>query len=302
MIAGALWILSGSLGKLTQADLRTALVQIAPGKLRLAGLLTCLSFAALGLQDVIAARAVAPGKVALWKGFLAGSAANAIAGTLGFHAVTASLVRYRIYRSEDLGLIEVAGIVAASSAAILLSFPTTLSLALLLGRQGQTAAGRSDPLAIAACTAFLCLLAALLAWLGRKPRRLAVGRFRVSLPSAPVAACQIALGAGEMIAAIGGLYHLLPDGLAPPFALFALIYIGAAVGGLVSHVPGGLGVFEAAMLAMLGSGREAALLGALLAYRLIYNLAPFLIAAGALLLFELVQRNARLSSTADKAR
>jgi len=48
--------------------------------------------------------------------------------------------------------------------------------------------------------------------------------------------------------------------------------------GLASHVPGGLGVFEGAMVLMLPELPRDALLAAMLAYRLIYYLGPLCLA------------------------
>jgi uncharacterized membrane protein YbhN (UPF0104 family) len=52
--------------------------------------------------------------------------------------------------------------------------------------------------------------------------------------------------------------------------------------GIVSHAPGGLGIFEVAMLAGSPAQGRAGILAALLLYRIIYNLCPFLLAVAAL--------------------
>jgi uncharacterized membrane protein YbhN (UPF0104 family) len=51
---------------------------------------------------------------------------------------------------------------------------------------------------------------------------------------------------------------------------------------VVSHAPGGLGVFEAGMTAILAGRGRPDLLAALLLYRLLYNLLPFALAVSAL--------------------
>jgi hypothetical protein len=106
--------------------------------------------------------------------------------------------------------------------------------------------------------------------------------FRQPLPSAGMAAALMATGAVESAAAIGALYVLLPVDLAPSFSLFAIGCIGAVALGLVAHAPGGIGVFEASVTALLAGGGRADLLAALLLYRLIYNLLPFVLALAAL--------------------
>ena len=75
---------------------------------------------------------------------------------------------------------------------------------------------------------------------------------------------------------------LLPTHLAISFGAFAGIYLIAIAAGVISNVPGGIGVFEAVLLLLLPSVPEVRLLGALVAYRAIYYFVPF-VAALALL-------------------
>jgi uncharacterized membrane protein YbhN (UPF0104 family) len=93
-----------------------------------------------------------------------------------------------------------------------------------------------------------------------------------------------------MLAAIGALYVLLPPGSAPPFIDFLPIYVGAVLVGLVSHVPGGLGVFEVIVLASFPVHARAQVLAAMLCYRLTYSLVPFTVAGIGWLVFESRQR------------
>ena len=70
----------------------------------------------------------------------------------------------------------------------------------------------------------------------------------------------------------------MPDQLNNGFGHFLAIFVIAQIIGLISHVPGGLGVFEAVMLAGFGATGNAELtapiLGALAAFRVIYYLLP----------------------------
>jgi phosphatidylglycerol lysyltransferase len=112
------------------------------------------------------------------------------------------------------------------------------------------------------------------------PRPLRLWRWRLSLPSTASAARQIATGAIDWALAAGVLYLLMPNEVDTGFGHFLAIFALAQIAGLISHVPGGLGVFEAVMLAGFGAtgneGLEAPILGALAAYRLIYYFLPLL--------------------------
>src|SRR4029077_1729872 len=84
----------------------------------------------------------------------------------------------------------------------------------------------------------------------------------------------LVLGLLEMAAAVGALAVLLPAGVLPDGPAFVLLFVTATVLGIVSHAPGGLGVFEATVLTAVAPAARAQVLAALLAYRLLYNLLP----------------------------
>lgn len=72
------------------------------------------------------------------------------------------------------------------------------------------------------------------------------------------------------------------------------VFLVAAIAGLVTHVPGGLGVIEAVFIALLGHAiPEGRLLGALLAYRALYYLLPL---TGAMVLYFVTEARARKGS------
>ena len=104
------------------------------------------------------------------------------------------------------------------------------------------------------------------------------------------------VGAVEMSAAIASLYVLLPAGIAPPFVDFLPVYVGAVLAGLISHAPGGLGVFETIMLASFTQAQRPDLLAAMLCYRITYSLLPFLLGCVALASLELRRHLRRPSS------
>jgi phosphatidylglycerol lysyltransferase len=89
-----------------------------------------------------------------------------------------------------------------------------------------------------------------------------------------------------MAASVGALYVLMPADLAPSFPIFSIGIVFATVLGVVSHAPGALGIFEAAVVSVVGGSGRADLLAALLLYRLIYNITPCVVAIGALGLYE----------------
>ena len=273
----AAWALHGQFSQASFAALVVGFRSQPASHIAAAMTLTCVSFACLGLYDVAGAREVAPRVRGAWA-WTTGMLANAMSNTLGFHAVTGSLVRARLYSRCGLGAGDIARIVSLSWLALGLGFVTMLALSELL--DGVSAPRRDTSLAVG--LALGLLLACFIAWLARAPRTVSLWGFRQPLPSARAALLQMALGAVESASAIGALYVLLPADLSPPFSVFAVGCIAAVALGVASHVPGGMGVFEASITALVGGAGRADLLAALLLYRAVYNLLPFVVSCAVL--------------------
>lgn len=252
----------------TEANAVVAAVHAQPPlRILMAVALTALSFAALASFDWLGVAIVAPGRVTPATALLAGATANAVSNTLGFHVLTGSAVRAHIYLRHGLSASEAARVVSLSWLALGLGFASMLALAYVIEPGSSPLIGGAIGLG----------LLAFVAWLGRRPREVRALRWRQPLPTARLALVQMLIGGVESACAIGALYVLLPADLAPPFSHFAVGCIAAVAAGLVVHAPGGLGVFEAAITALLSGAGRTDLLAALLLYRAIYNLLPFLL-------------------------
>ena len=114
-----------------------------------------------------------------------------------------------------------------------------------------------------------------------------LGRFTVPVPSPGLVVAQLALTAIDLLGAAAALWVLLPDAQID-FGSFAAIFATATALGVVSHVPGGIGVFEAVMVFALGRKvSPPAVAAALLAYRGIYFGLPLVLSAVLIAAFEL---------------
>ena len=130
---------------------------------------------------------------------------------------------------------------------------------------------------------------AYLAWISRMRWRGAavVGDFK--LPGPLLTLGQMALGVIDICSASAALYVLLPKAERFGFPTFATLYSFAAMLGIASHAPGGLGVFEATILQGVG-GNQDAVLASLLLFRGIYYAVPFITAMAMLGGVEAVRR------------
>lgn len=289
VLALALYSLVRNLGGLSQVEIAAAFHAVPARRLWLCASLTGISFAALGSYDAIAVRSMGLLRVSLARSWFAGAAATAISSTLGFHALTATAVRYRLFTRSGLTGLDVAGVTAFSWTALAFGFISVLAAAMLVS---PSSGGSQRAIGLA----LLFILLAGIRLLGTGRQILFWGH-SLKLPSTRAALAQMGLGAVEMASAVAALYVLIPDAAAASFPAFCALYIGAVLLGIASHAPGGLGVFEAAMLVGSPAQGRAGILAALLLYRVIYNLGPFVLAAAALAGEE---ARAALSSTADK--
>ncbi|MEP6880547.1 MAG: lysylphosphatidylglycerol synthase domain-containing protein [Dokdonella sp.] len=262
---------------------------------RIAASLVCslISFCMLALLDVLASHSIAPQQVSAKRAAFAGAVSHAFSNTLGFPAVTGSVIRYRIYAAAGVGSGDIGRIVALAAFGVAMGFTVVTTLALLW--QPTLLHGWGRPLGVVICAALLVFLL----WLRGARRSLRIARWTLAFPQCETAAWQMAVGGIEMLSAIAALYVLLPSGSAPPFIDFFPIYVGAVLVGLVSHVPGGLGVFEVVVMAALPTHARADALAAMLCYRLTYSLVPFTLAGIAWLVFEF--RRARQSARRTSA-
>lgn len=280
-IAGStFYILYRELSVLDVGAFFAALRGTSPWQIGSALLLTTISFVAIALYDVMASRLVAPRRISVLRAFFAGVTGNAIANTLGFHAITGSMVRYRIFASVDVSTADIAKIISLQGASIAAGFACVTALSLLLSPTDHGGFGRfAGGVALAG-------LAGILLWLYRSKRQLSIGRWTLPFPDAKSAAQQMLIGIVEMCAAIGALHVLLPPALAPNFFDLVLLYMGALLLGIVSGAPGGAGVFEATLLVSFPADARSTVLAALVLYRLTYNILPFCLSCTALLAFE----------------
>ncbi|NHF72182.1 bifunctional lysylphosphatidylglycerol flippase/synthetase MprF [Paracoccus sp. 12-3] len=224
-----------------------------------------------------------PLPVVISGGFLA----YAFGNTVGLTAVSGGAVRWRLYSGLDLDGYDIAAVSTFTAAAFGVA-STVVGLAALAVH--PLALASLLPLSAAsvrllALAAILVILVPLIrASLSRKQLR--VGRFQLQAPSPSLLAMQLLISLGDITFSALTLYLLLPAG-GPDFMTFVAVFAAATMAGVVSHVPGGVGVFEtiiiAALPAAMGIDKIAA---ALLLYRLIYYLVPFAIALILMALFE----------------
>ena len=247
--------------------------------------------------------------VGLGRAGLAGVIAYGVSQAIGFPAFTGGAVRYRFWSVWGLSTVEIARAASFVGATFTLGIVLVSGLALLLEPSaGLTVLHVSPSVARAVGAVFVLAVMLFLAWSLRAggrpirlPRRIAhrVGataeQWTFDVPRPALAFGQVVVALVDWTAAAAVLWVLLPPDGRPPFAAFAGLFVIAQFAGLVSHVPGGLGVFETIVVLglrpYLPAGQTFA---ALVAYRAVYYLLPFVSAIVLLAAYEARRRSARL--------
>jgi phosphatidylglycerol lysyltransferase len=207
----------------------------------------------------------------------------AVSNNLGFALISGGSVRFRIYSAAGVSAGDIARIVVFAGVTFTAGLFGIGSFAFLVapGELGPLA-HIAPPVASALGGVALALVLATLltAAINRRPIR--IGRFRIAVPSPRMVLAQIAISGVDIALAAAVLYVVLPPLAGIGYWGFLGLFSIALLLGVVSNVPGGIGVFESVMLLGLHRTDSAAVLGGIIAYRAIYFLLP-LIVAGILL-------------------
>jgi hypothetical protein len=214
-----------------------------------------------------------------------------VAFTLGFPIVTGGTVRYWVYSAKGVRASEVARLTVIAGLTFWLGLGAILCASLFYATDSVAQLARTTPLVIMAAGVAVALVTiGYLVWIATGERTLRLRGWNLPLPGLGVTLAQMMLGACEVCAAAAVLFVLLPGGHNLQFESFLAVYIVACLIGIASHAPGGLGVFEATMLVALSRLPFEHVLGALLLFRIIYYVLPFILALVLLALNEMIRR------------
>jgi glycosyltransferase 2 family protein len=277
----AVYALTHALKNVNYDEVLAIVRRTNPGLIALALLLVATSYGSLTLYDLLALRTIKRPDVPYRIAALASFTSYPIAHGLGAVALISPVIRYRIYSCNGLGAIDVANICFLTGLTFWLGNLTALGLSLLI-----------DPGAISLfdylprelnrwlAAALLLGVVGFLVWSWLSPRSTGTRRWPVRLPSGPLVLLQIAIGVVDLGAAALAMYVLIPDGLNIDIFRLTTVFIAATLLGFASHAPAGLGVFDATILLGLGGEDKEPLIAALLMFRLLYHLLPFVLALG----------------------
>ena len=217
----------------------------------------------------------------------------ALSHNIGASVFSGGMVRLRAYTAKGLSAGEVAVLVALCS--FTFAFGTLLMLGAVLIVEPQIlrplssmsrhfAIGDGAARVVGFALIAFCAVYTIGAWLGLRP--LKIGEFRLVYPRLPIVARQYVAAPLELMGAAGIIYFALPAEANPGFLLVLGAFLLSFSAGLLSQVPGGVGVMEAVFLAVMPGVPATAVVAALLVWRLFYLLVPLALSVPVILLFE----------------
>jgi phosphatidylglycerol lysyltransferase len=283
LLLGVLLVQAGHklMTELSYGEIVEAVRDTPPMALLLSVLATAASYYALTFYDRTAlayAGAKLPQRVVAKTAFIA----YALSNTIGLGVLTGGAVRMRLYGAAGLEAGLVSRAIVFNAAGFGIGIVVVGAAALVWGA-GTVQEVFGTPPGVLRAMAVVVLLAAG-AFIGycRRGGETTLRGVTLRLPSASLALQQLLISALDVVAAAAALWFLLPSG-AIAFPAFVGFFALAIALGVISHVPGGLGVFEAVMLLALGHHVSAQqLAGALVMFRVVYYLLPLALAVAML--------------------
>ncbi|MEQ1508132.1 MAG: phosphatidylglycerol lysyltransferase domain-containing protein, partial [Myxococcota bacterium] len=285
LVALAVWAVHRELGHLRWRDVSATLAAVPAWRWLAAAGLTATSYAALAGSEWVAVRHVGVALPAR-RVLLAGALGWAVTNTVGQAWLSGAAVRMRLYSGWGVGAGDVGRIVAVDTLGFGLGYALTAGLALTIDPPPQL-----DPWGRLAGIGLLAVVALALAAASTRREPVRIGPFTLTVPGVGTLGAQLALSVVDHLAAIGALYVLLPvgpGGAAVGFAEVVSLFLAALFVGIVSGVPGGVGTLDGALVLLAAPYVDGVVvIGAVLAWRVVYDLLPLAITAVVLAGFEL---------------
>jgi uncharacterized membrane protein YbhN (UPF0104 family) len=279
LFCGAIYVVQKEFRNLRLADIEAALAAIPRRALAIGFLWTVLSYGILTFYDrlgtIYAGHKVSYGKVAF-----ASFCAYALSHNLGFAAVSGAAVRYRLYAHWGLTPLQIAKTVAFCSLTFGLGGMVLGGFVLFIEPTTVPFFGERVPAPVMyAIGAALWGIVAGYVTLSRLLGSFTLFGYAVELPGWRMAIMQVLLASVDVAVTASIFYSLLPPTEGLTWLRFLGVYLASYTAGLAANLPGGLGVFDTAMLLGLSPWLDAPrIVGAIVVFRLYYYIIPLFLA------------------------
>jgi uncharacterized membrane protein YbhN (UPF0104 family) len=278
IIAVAAMVLFRILRHIKVAEVIAAMLASQVSDIAWASVFVAAGYFTLTFYDLFALRTIGWAKVPYRVAMLASFTSYSIGHNVGASVLTGGAVRYRIYSTWGLDAIAVTKLCFVAGLTFWLGNATVLGLGIFYVPEAASAIDQMPTwfnrgLALV----ILMILASYIVWVWRRPRVIGRHGWKVILPGGPLTLLQIGIGIVDLACCALAMYMLLPVEPNIGFVTLAVIFVAATLLGFASHAPGGIGVFDAAMLVALWQFDKQTLLAGLLLFRLLYYILPFVL-------------------------
>jgi phosphatidylglycerol lysyltransferase len=257
----------------------------------LAVLLTLIGYLVMTGYDTLAFRYIRH-PLPYFKIAMASFICYAVNNSVGLSGLVGGGLRYRMYNSWRLTAVEIAKVLAFCTITFWLGF-VLLGGVFFLVAPPYVPPSVHLPFHSLRMLGVVLLLPALsyIVWIGVRRKPIRIQQWEFELPSPMLFGAQVATSCIDWALAAGVLYILLPSGLPMTFPHLLAIFLLGQIAGVASNVPGGIGIFEAIVLVFLTPlYSPSAILGSLVAFRVIYYLLPLLVAIVLMATHEVVEK------------
>jgi phosphatidylglycerol lysyltransferase len=290
LFTAALWALHHELKTYGLHDILSHLHEISGHALLSALSLTVLSYLLMTGYDALALRHIRH-PLSYGKTALASFIGYTFSNNIGLSMIAGASVRYRLYTAWGLTPFETTQVIGFCTLTLWLGFFAVGGIIFLTEPGGfptvlHASAFSSRPVGVL----LLGLVALYLFWSFLRKPPLKIGGWLFTVPPVHLSFIQVIFASLDWLVAATVLFVLMPATPQISYGGFVFVFMTAQLAGLISQIPGGLGVFEKAVIMILSPALPAPkIIGSLVAYRAIYYLLPFLLGACFLGIQEIVR-------------
>lgn len=279
LLVGAIYVVQREFRHLRLKDIGEALSAIPNHALAFSFVWTILSYFILTFYDrlgtIYAGHKVSYGRVAF-----ASFCAYSLSHNLGFAAVSGAAVRYRLYAHWGLTPLQIGKTVAFCSLTFGLGGMVLGGAILFMEPRAIPFFGQHLPkIALYGVGVLLWAIVSAYVTLSKVFGKMKVFGHDIELPGWRMAIVQVLLATVDVAVTATIFYALLPDAPGLTWLIFLGVYVASYTAGLAANLPGGIGVFDTAMLFGLAPYLSPPqIVGAILVFRLYYYVIPLFLA------------------------
>ncbi len=291
LLAGAIYVVQKEFRTLKLADVRAALEAIPQHDLLISAAWTFLAYFILTFYDRLATY-YAGKPVSYLRVCFASFCAYTLAHNLGFAAVSGAAVRYRLYAHWGLSALQIGKVVAFCSLTFALGGMVLGGVILLVEPESIPVLGPRVPAAVMYAIGLgLWAIVLLYVVLAKMLGTIRLFGHAIELPGWRMALLQVVLATVDVAVTAAIFYALLPPAPGLTFLRFLGVYVASYTAGLAANIPGGIGVFDTAMLLGLAPWLEPPqIVGAIVVFRLYYYIIPLFLAGSLFIGHEIMLR------------